>query len=91
MATRSQVQALLDEGHSYETAARELGLSAGATFMLATGIPADGSDALTTEQAAALPASTQHLLGVPALNPTTDPHVLPWVRERAARELTRPS
>jgi hypothetical protein len=25
------------------------------------------------------------------LNPTTDPHVLPWVRERAARELTRPS
>ena len=91
MATRAQARALLDEGHSFQTAARELGLSAGATFMLATGVPADGSDAPTAEQAAWMPASTQHLVGVPAFNPTSDPHVLPWVRERAARELTRPS
>ena len=45
MPTRDQVDALLDSGHSYETAARLLRIPAGQAFMVATGLPADGSDA----------------------------------------------
>jgi hypothetical protein len=73
MATREQVRMLLDGGHSYETAARELGIPAGLAFMLATGRPADGS--------------AQHLVNPPAYNPTRKDSVMEWVRERARREL----
>lgn len=39
MATREQVQELLDQGHSYETAARELGINPGLAHLIATGRP----------------------------------------------------
>ncbi|MHB8532925.1 MAG: hypothetical protein ACYDC2_09410 [Solirubrobacteraceae bacterium] len=80
MVTRAQVLELLEEGHSYETAARELHIPAGRAFMIATGVPADGSEQVT-------PGSTQHLSNPPHSNPTRKEHVLQWVRERARREL----
>jgi hypothetical protein len=77
MPTRDQVTELLDHGHSYETAARELHIPAGRAYMIATGLPADGS--------------SQHLVNPPPFNPTRNTEVLKWVRERAARELKRDS
>ncbi|HXB15216.1 MAG TPA: hypothetical protein VNV44_05685 [Solirubrobacteraceae bacterium] len=93
MATRTQVMQLLSDGHSYETAAAELGISAGEAFMVATGLPADGSGAPRPEErreVPQLPASSQHLSNPPAFNPTSSPAVLDWVRERAHAELSPP-
>ncbi len=93
MPTREQVLELLDGGHSYESAGRELHIPAGQAFMIATGRPADGSDSVSAQERARPPllaGSSQQLVNPPAFNPTGKPHVLPWVRERAGRELTRP-
>ena len=92
MPSRDQVGELLHAGHSYETAARELAIPAGQAFMIATGLPADGSDAPSPEELAAkgvTEASTQHLVNPRPFNPTGKDHVLPWVRERAKRELAK--
>ncbi len=91
MATSDDVRALLRKGHSFETAGRELGISPGLAYMLATGRPADGSDAVTPHEVdPALPrGSSQRLIGVPAFNPTRKEHLLEWVAQRAARELHR--
>lgn len=92
MPSRSQVTALLDEGHSYETAARVLDISPGLAFMIVTGLPADGSGTPPSEDVAhkrVLPGSSQHLVNPPPFNPTRKEHVIEWVKERAARELTR--
>ena len=81
---------LLDAGHSYETAARELHIPAGLAFMIATGLPADGSGGPSPQELAAkrvLPGSSQQLVNPPALNPTRSETVMAWVRQRAAREL----
>ena len=82
---------LLGEGHSYETAGRELGISPGQAFMIATGLPADGSDAVPPgelERKPVLAGSSQHLVNPPPYNPTRKEQVMEWVRERARRELT---
>jgi hypothetical protein len=92
MPTRCQVLRLLDEGHSYETAARKLHIPAGQAFMIATGLPADGSDSphpAELRDNRVLPASSQHLVNPPPFNPTRNAAVVGWVRERAARELTQ--
>ncbi len=93
MPTREQLSELLDQGHSYETAARALNIPAGQAFMIATGLPADGGGALAPKELAqrrVLPGSSQHLIGAPVFNPTRSARVIEWVRERAARELGRP-
>lgn len=91
MATRAQVVELLDGGHSYETAARELHIPAGQAYMIATGLPADGSDTPSPEELEAkrVPAgSTQQLVNPPALSPTRKQAVLDWVAARARHDLT---
>ncbi|HTX46997.1 MAG TPA: hypothetical protein VMD48_11980 [Solirubrobacteraceae bacterium] len=80
MPTRDQVNALLDEGHTYETAARELNIPAGLVSMIATGLPADGGE-----------SPNQQLVNPPPFTPTRKQDVIDWVRERAARELAKPS
>jgi hypothetical protein len=58
--------------------------------MVATGLPADGSDAPSERELAEKPVlagSSQHLVNPPAFNPTRDEHVLEWVRGRAAHDL----
>jgi hypothetical protein len=90
VATRAQVLELLKAGHSYETAARELRIPAGQAYMIATGVPADGSDAPPPEELAGKPlleGSSQQLVNPPAFNPTRKQEVLDWVRLRAARDL----
>jgi hypothetical protein len=94
MPTRAHVLELLDAGHSYETAGRVLHVPPGQAFMIATGLPADGSDAPHPDELRAkpvLPASSQHLVNPPAVNPTRDETVIAWAKARAARELERGS
>lgn len=90
MPTRAQVTTLLDQGHSYESAARELHVPPGQAYMIATGLPADGGEgALEAERDARrpVPGSTQQLVNPPAFNPTHSESVVAWVRERARRDL----
>ncbi|MGH8888158.1 MAG: hemerythrin domain-containing protein [Acidothermaceae bacterium] len=86
MPTREQVRSLLESGLSYDEIGRRLGVNAGLAYMIATGIPADGSDSLT-EQERARPgflAASQHLANpMPPANPTKKQHVLTWVKQRA--------
>jgi hypothetical protein len=70
MPSRDQVTSLLEQGHSYETAGRALGIPAGRAALIATGEPSE-------------------LDNPPSHNPTRNPRVMAWVRERAARDLTR--
>jgi hypothetical protein len=94
MPSREQVNALLEEGHTYETAARELKIPAGLVFMIATGLPADGGDVPAPEELERKPVlsgSSQHLVNPPPFNPTRKQHVIDWVKERADRELSRPA
>jgi hypothetical protein len=90
MATRAEVMELLELGHTYETAARELHIPPGQAFMIATGLPADGGDAPSPEELTEKPVlagSSQQLVNPPPFNPTRKQHVIDWVHERAAREL----
>jgi len=94
MPTRAQVLELLDAGHSYETAGRALHIPPGQAFMIATGLPADGSDAPHPEELRdkpVLPGSSQHLVNPAPFNPTRDDRVVAWVQERAARGLRKGS
>lgn len=87
--SRAQVLELLDHGHSYETAAKELALPAGQVFMIATGLPADGGDGPAPEELKnkrLLPGSSQHLVNPPVFNPTRSEEVLRWVHARAAQD-----
>jgi hypothetical protein len=90
VATRAQVLELLGQGHTYETVARELRIPPGQAFMIATGLPADGSDVPPPQELAkkpVLPGSSQHLVNPPPFNPTRKRHVVEWVKRRAAAEL----
>jgi hypothetical protein len=58
--------------------------------MIATGLPADGSEAPTPHQLAEpslLPASPPRLVNPRSFAPARKPHVLEWVKRRAEREL----
>jgi hypothetical protein len=92
MATRDQLLELLDQGHSYQTAARELSIPAGQAYMIATGLPADGGDVPSPEELRDKPflTSSQQLVNPPAVNPTRNPTVIDWVRQRAVRQLSQP-
>ena len=90
MPSREQVLTLLDEGHSYETAGRLLHIAPGQAYLIATGLPADGSDTPRPREQQGrpvLPGSTQHLVNPPPFNPTGNPKIVRWVQDRAAREL----
>jgi len=89
MATREQVRQLLDGGLDYRAAARQLRIPAGQAYMIATGVPADGSDSIPDEEMARrdglLPAS-QHLANPPHHNPTTREQVRAWMKARVAAD-----
>ena len=90
MPTRARVLELLEAGHSYERIGRALKIAPGLAFMIATGLPADGSDAPHPDELRGkpvLPGGSQILVNPPAVNPTRDETVIAWARARAAREL----
>jgi hypothetical protein len=83
------VRELLGEGLDYQEAARRLGIPAGQAYMIATGVPADGSDTIPDAQAAGrqgfLPSS-QHLANPPHQNPTGKESVRSWIKARVAAD-----
>jgi hypothetical protein len=90
MPSRDQVTGLLDSGHTFTTAARELGIAPGLAYMIATGMPADGSDTPAPEELAGQPAppgGSQQLVNPPTVNPVRRRMVLDWVHERATHDL----
>ncbi|HSO97393.1 MAG TPA: hypothetical protein VLP43_00440 [Solirubrobacteraceae bacterium] len=90
MPTRFQVAKLVDQGLSYEAIGRELDIPPGQAFMIATGLPADGSDSPHPDELRCrpvLPGSSQHLVNPRPQDPTRNEAVIDWVRQRAAREL----
>ncbi|MFE4054055.1 hypothetical protein [Streptomyces sp. YIM B13518] len=86
MPTRSQVRRLLSEGLDYEQAGNRLGIPAGQAFLIATGLPADGGDTLTTgeqHRSGMTQSSSQRPVNPAADNPTGKPAVRAWLRKRA--------
>ncbi|MEU7384047.1 MULTISPECIES: hemerythrin domain-containing protein [unclassified Streptomyces] len=89
MPSRSQVQRLLADGLDYEEAGHRLGVPAGQAFLIATGLPADGGDTLTTaeQHRAGMPQeSTRHLADPPAENTTGNDGTRRWLRRRAVTD-----
>jgi hypothetical protein len=86
--TREQVRRLLDGGLDYEAAGRRLGIPPGQAYLIATGVPADGSDTITAQEASRpgfLPSS-QHLANPPHENPTASQAVAAWLRARVGAD-----
>jgi hemerythrin-like domain-containing protein len=67
VATAEQIRALLASGLSYRVAAQRCGIDPGLAYLIATGLPADGSDAVTPEDTEG--AGNEHVLG--------------WIKQRA--------
>jgi hypothetical protein len=84
--TRAQVLERYRSAGGYPAAARSLGVPPGLAYMIATGIPADGSDTIApqdTEREGFLHGSTQGMANPPHHNPTRDEATVAWVRARA--------
>lgn len=89
MPTKEDVLVMIEAGVDYAEAGRRLGVPAGQAYLIATGVPADGSDSLAPEdlgRRGLLPGTSQHLVNPKADNPTKKEHVLEWVASRARRD-----
>jgi Hemerythrin HHE cation binding domain len=88
VATREQVQRLLEQGHDYREIARQLGVPPGQAYLIGTGMPADGGDTYlgAERQRTGVLPSAQHLLGLEAENPTTKNSVLEWIKSRVSAD-----
>lgn len=89
MVSRPTVLVLLDQGVDYHEISRRTGISAGAAYLIATGMPADGGDSYTQEmrqRPGAFRSRSQVLVHPAERNPTTNPRVLGWVKGRVAAD-----
>lgn len=90
MPTRRQVQDAVRDGGSYESAAAECGIPVGQVYLIATGLPADGSDVLGSRYLARredlLVPSSQTLVNPRSETPTTNAVALAWLERRAAAD-----
>lgn len=85
MLSRSELMARLAGTDGYEEVAREVGIPPGLAFMIATGLPADGSDShLPPGQARS--GSTQALVNPPTDNPKSKPAVEGWMKRRVGTD-----
>jgi hypothetical protein len=85
--TREQVVRLLESGLDYTAIGERLGVPAGQAYMIATGLPADGSDAVTAEEQhrpGLLKTSTQHLVSPQPESPTASDTVKAWLKQRTS-------
>lgn len=89
MASRSQVEALVRLGADYDEIGERLHIAPGLAYLIATGLPADGSDApapTSTGRPGAL-ASSQHLANPqPVENATSRERVRAWIHDRVAAD-----
>jgi hemerythrin HHE cation binding domain-containing protein len=89
MPTRQDVLAALGPDFDYAAAAERLGIHPGLAHLIATGLPADGSDALTEEEAkryGLLSGSSQHLSNPPAHKSDAHDVVSRWLLARTQRD-----
>ena len=90
MPTRQQVLSVLDTGSDFREAADRLGIPSGQVYMIATGLPADGSDVLSEEELAGrervMHGGSQALANPPTEVPTRDQRVERWIHERALND-----
>lgn len=90
MPTRSDVLDLVQSGLSYDETGERLGIPAGQAYLIATGLPADGSDVLPAEDLANRPGllegSTQHLANPSTELPKHDVAVERWMKARATSD-----
>jgi hemerythrin-like domain-containing protein len=88
--TPAQVRAQLRASGSYERVGEELGIRPGLAYMIATGLPADGSDVLSQDELESRPGllegSTQHLVNPPTDNPKHQQVVEEWMKGRVAAD-----
>ena len=95
MVSRDEVLHTWREGGGFPAVGRRFGMTAGKAYMIATGIPADGSDSLAPEdheREGLILGASQALLGVPNQNPTRPEQkseVMAWVRARARADNAR--
>jgi hypothetical protein len=87
VVTRRQVLELVEAGLSYDDVAARLGVRPGLAYLVATGLPADGSETTLTDEDRARPgylrASTQHLANpAPVLEPSHHDVVHEWIATR---------
>jgi hemerythrin-like domain-containing protein len=89
MPTRGQVRALLGQGLDYQQAGSRLGIPAGQVYLIATGVPADGSDTIPDYEMAGrddlLPVS-QQLANPRHHNPTGKESTRAWMKARVAAD-----
>lgn len=89
MATKDDVRDLALRGMSYEEIGLAMGLSPGLAYMIATGVPADGSGALSPEDRSRpglVPGSTQHLSNPPTAVPGASGAVCAWMVATASED-----
>jgi hypothetical protein len=88
---RSQVLTVLEKAGDWTAAGRNLDIAPGLAFMIATGIPADGSGVPAVPHITGAPdlTSPQALVNERGHNPLHNERVDAWMAARAARELTR--
>lgn len=87
MVDREQILRMLRAGHPYDQIGRALGIRPGLAYLIATGLPADGSDAPTGgEQAGTgwLPSSQRLANPQPVHNPTSSTSVEQWIKRRVS-------
>ena len=90
MTSKDDVLAMVRSGLDYGEIGAALGIPPGQAYLIATGLPADGSHALTDadrRRPGFVEGSTQHLVNHGPVNPTRREDVLAWVRRRAAADL----
>lgn len=92
MPTKEQVLAFVRERKDYHLAARELEIPPGQAYLLATGMPADGSDSWTAaelERPGVLEGSTQLLVHAEAevVGPEVHDEVHAWIKARVAADV----
>ena len=86
MASKETVLRLVRAGRSYLQIGRELGIPPGRAYLIATGSPADSSDATGIDREGALPSHAQRLVNpseVSITRITRRPDIQAWVRRRA--------
>ncbi len=91
MAVRDDILRLVGAGASYETVGRRLGMPAGRAYLVATGIPADGSAALSPEdrtRPGLIGGSTQTLVNPNVDGPADAASTRRWLQRRSAADAT---
>jgi len=88
-ASRRSVLQLVEAGLSYDEIGHRLGIHPGLAYFLATGLPADGSDApsASARDRVGFLKTSQHLSNPEtAENPTSSSSVRQWIKQRVAAD-----